>query len=91
MAVVLTNEWLKPYSALLHPQTLNGPINHRFGDLQQMPHRKHHGPVGTLEMVTTLVRRHRGTAQQIRDVELSVFEAHVLADVVEPQFIGGEG
>ena len=35
-----------------------------------------------------MIRRDLGTTQQIGDIELGVFETHVLADVVEAHFIG---
>ncbi|MNV79959.1 hypothetical protein D3C71_1735340 [compost metagenome] len=56
-----------------------------------MPDRVHHRPVGTLELVATLIRRDRSTAQQVGDIELGVFKTHVFADVVEAHFIGGCG
>jgi hypothetical protein len=43
-------------SALLHPQTINGAINHGFGNLQQMPNGKHHGSIRPLEVIATLIR-----------------------------------
>jgi hypothetical protein len=92
IASVICRRWLASDgsltdSTLFHPQTFNGPINHRLGDLQQMPNRKHHRPVGTLELVATLIRRDRSATQQVGDIELRVFKAHVFADVVEAQFI----
>ncbi|MNN85105.1 hypothetical protein D3C81_2023530 [compost metagenome] len=52
-----------------------------------MPDRVHHRPVGALELIATLIRRDRSTTQQVGDIELGVFEAHVFADVVEAHFI----
>ncbi|MNF91755.1 hypothetical protein D3C84_743670 [compost metagenome] len=53
-----------------------------------MPDRVHHRPVGALELIATLIRRDRSTAQQIGHIQLGVFKTHVFADVVEAHFIG---
>ena len=81
------NQLLQSVRVLLHPKTINRPIDHGFGNFQQVPDGKHHGPVCAFQVVTTLIGGGRGTAQQVGDIELGVFEAHVVADVVEPQFI----
>ena len=72
---------------MLHPQTLNGPVNHRLGNFQQMPNREHHGPVGTFQLIAAPISGDRGAAQKVGDIELRVLEVHVLADVVKAQFV----
>lgn len=71
-----------PESALFRAQAIDRAIHHRLGDLQQVPDREHHGAVGAIEVVATLMRRDRGAAQQVGHIQLGILQGHVFADVV---------